>query len=158
MIVLLIVSALVNFGSTALLSRLGLASFKAVHPYIAGITLLISAALTLTYIFDYISSKFNGRLSKRKSRKYIGDLTPDEKELLSLYINGNTKSQFYPLNNGVATGLQRAGIIFLASNVGTLIFGEERFPFNIHDWAWKLLLENPQFIAKPEEARKGRKA
>lgn len=147
MIVLLSVSAIVIFGPPNVLREIGLLQLKTLHPMVIGVVFLISAAFTLTYFAEWLTAWVKRIVFRVVRRKYLRDLTVEEKRMLASYIQAKSKSQFFALSNGVAIGLKNAGIIFVASNSGSQSWGEDVFPFNMHDWAWKEIQKNPAIIS-----------
>lgn len=77
-------------------------------------------------------------------RKRLHQLTSDEKSILREYIEGQTRTQYLNVNDGVTAGLQDARIIYRASSVSTGMF---RFPYNIVDAAWDYLNQYPDLLA-----------
>lgn len=108
-------------GAAALLSGVGLAVAQGQR---------ISAWLALR--------KKTGGLIRR-----LNNLSPEEKALLKKYIDAETKTQYFDLQDGVAAGLKAVGILYRPTDMGDLEVG---FAFNIQPWAWDHLRSNPQLL------------
>lgn len=82
--------------------------------------------------------KFYNRMSKR-----LNNLTEDEKQILRYYIANQTKSNVLKFDDGIVQGLVAKDIIRRASSLGNLLEG---FPYNISEFAWEYLNEDPWIL------------
>lgn len=80
--------------------------------------------------------------AQAKRQRYLETLTIQEKQLLCGYLLTGSKTQNLQFDDGVVRGLERVGIIYLASELGT-IYG---CAYNISQWAWKYINQNPRLI------------
>lgn len=97
------------------------------------------------------------RKEKGKSLlRRLNNLSPNEKGLLKQYIDGATKTQYFDIQDGVAAGLNAAGILFRPTDVGDFVDG---FAFNLQPWVWNHLQKNPQLLegAAPQRPRETRR-
>jgi len=76
-------------------------------------------------------------------------LSNDEKMILTPYIRQRVRTKYYPIDNGVANGLEAKHILYRAS---ILSAGDVDFPYNIQDIAYDCLLKHPQFLELDESA------
>lgn len=77
--------------------------------------------------------------------KYIlKNLSREEKELLKEYIDNDTKTRRFSINNGVAMGLKSMNVLYISSNISRS--PAMKFPFNLQPWAWEMLKENPKYL------------
>ncbi len=81
----------------------------------------------------------------RVHKNILKNLTRDQKELLIPYINENTSTQYFELNDGVACSLEQLNIICRSSNMGQSLSFE--FPFSLQPWARKMLLKHPEYLS-----------
>ena len=75
------------------------------------------------------------------------DLTPDERQVLRVYLESDTRTQYLDVQDGVAQGLAQARIIYRASNMGTLT----TFAFNVQPWAWDYLRAHRELLEDRDE-------
>ena len=112
------------FTGEVFLEKFGLKEFvDNSRPWI-GIIFLMATSLVVVDVFYRIANwlKLNyTRIKKQKSRlDRLLNLTPEEKDIFLGYLVPNTRTQFFPINDGVVTGLEAEGLIFKSSNVGNL--------------------------------------
>lgn len=79
-----------------------------------------------------------------RNKRILANLSKDEKELLREYINNDTKTRTFSIQNGTAMGLKAYNVLYMSSNItrGRSLM----FPFNIETWAWEMLKENPKYL------------
>ncbi len=112
---------------------------------VAFLFFLVSALLpVIPWCVDRIRAKTEDNRVRRQRLDLITKLTPEEKELLKLFIEGNTKAQDLNTQDGVVGRLLAIDFLVIASSVS---YGGRRgsftFPVNIQDWLWDELCENP---------------
>jgi hypothetical protein len=86
-----------------------------------------------------------------RHRRELADLrtlTPAEKQVLRGYIDRNTKTQYFQLEDGVVSGLQRCGFLYRPTSMGRMVSG---FAFNIKPWVWNYLKAHPELLGGPED-------
>lgn len=108
---------------------------------------LASAGFLLAYGSFELVSAVRARRQRRARRAAqlaaLHNLTPEEQAILAAYIRQNTKSIRLPIQSGVTNGLEDAGIIYRASDFGTMGTG---FAYNIQPWAWEHLHAHPELL------------
>jgi hypothetical protein len=89
------------------------------------------------------------RLALHKAWKSLSELTNDEKRLLQMYYLKKTKTMLLDPGSGIVRGLEIAGILFRTSELGgySVDVSGLAFSYNVTDWAWKKINENPEIIA-----------
>ena len=102
---------------------------------------IMAALLSLAerHIIDYVSN----RLWLRRKAKRMHDLTPQEKQILRVFFENNTRSCSLNVANGVVGGLVAEEIIYRSANISQ---GGTVFSHNIQPWAWDYLRKNPHLI------------
>ncbi len=115
-----------------------------------GFIFLASCAFLLTFLGYYIKEIFMEWNRKRRmikeSIKSLSHLSPEEKEELSNYIIFETKSWRLKPEDGIATSLEKANLIYLACNRGHIIDG---FAYNLYPCVWDELNKYPELL-EPE--------
>ena len=139
------------FAPVNLLELFGLVAFVSQYkPYI-GVAFLLSASLLLsswlTGLGGWVLDRVRESKALRSGKKRLHNLTEEEQKILRRYILKKTRTQYLNVDDGVASGLVSAGVIYRSSNVGRLTV----FPFNIQPWAWKYLNEHPKLLSSSED-------
>ena len=170
---LVIVCALLLWGSDEFKAGLGLQPFIDNYREWIGIVFLFFLVLGLQPIVSFIYTKITDKIEQQKKRetaeariqteikeeearkiaqlkeaeKNIRGLTGDEKAILIYFLQNNTRTQDLDYQNGNVTRLTNLGFVCRASNVS---YGGRRgsftFPYNISDWAWGYIQENPEVL------------
>jgi hypothetical protein len=76
-------------------------------------------------------------------KRYLRGLTEEEKEILRFYLLKKTRTNSLRPDDGIVNGLETAGIIYAASEYGSILNGH---PFNISPPAWKYLNKRPYLL------------
>lgn len=150
--IIFIISSMILFLPTKYIKLLNLEIFVSKFGYIFGLLLLIS----VVGLFVLIISKINQLIKKirfhNKIKKYFKTVTPEEKIVLSNYIHGNKKTNYYSIENGVVNNLKILGILYISSQVGGL-----NFPYTMRDFSWKYLNKNKHLLSLTEEEQESLK-
>lgn len=146
-----ITAGTILFAPPSVLSALGLTDFMLDNRGFLGLLFLLSLG-TLTVLFlqslsSLISSERAEHLRERSTEQrrveVLMDLTPSEKAYLLPYIRDQEGTQYFSLTDGVAGGLVAKGILFRASNLGSMKTG---FAYNLQPWARRQLAKNPKLL------------
>lgn len=137
-------------GSSALLfipdewlNRISLLAFKTMHSETIGLAFLVSAIATLIQLALWFKNDLWDEFWFRKNmEKQLHELTPPEKQIMCGYVLNQTRTQYFPLSDGIITGLGKAGILYRPNGAGEYM----RYPCNIHPWAYKYLIQNEHLI------------
>lgn len=135
----IVLCSLLLSGET--LDWLGLGSFRWIVAILFVLTLCIFVSQILAVVWKSFASCRRRRSIAAYRRNRLHQLTYDEKLVLKGYIDGQTRTQYLDINDGITAGLEAARIIYRASTISTGMF---RFPYNITDAAWDYLNENPR--------------
>jgi len=81
--------------------------------------------------------------AKRKIAHRLARLNEDEKQILRFYVQYQTRTNRLRVDDGVVQGLVSARIIFLATELGSLLDG---FDHNISQVAWDVLNKDPSLL------------
>jgi ABC-type multidrug transport system fused ATPase/permease subunit len=131
------------------------------RPYI-GIAFVVSLAFIMAALigaaFDFARGKY-GRvrvktLTREARERRLHKLTEIEKDYLRPYLEEDTPTQNFDLEDGVAQGLQAQKIIYMSSPMGYLLDG---FAFNIQPWARDYLKDHPELLASKDPNRKSQR-
>jgi hypothetical protein len=145
--ILCVITSIMLFSGDDLLSKLALAEAKKSLQIWIGLVWLISVSILLAEIvfptFKWVSRRIKWHFNLKEYQKRLHDLTIEEKELLSEYIDNNTRTASIEYSNGVAKELESAMVIRRASN---LSHHYNVFPYNIQPWAWEYLTKNPELL------------
>jgi len=108
------------------------------HDYLQYIIFLFFMSFVLVLSFH-----IGGRRYIYHGKKYLRNLSSNEKEVLNEYVNSNTTTQLFECTNGTVLGLEYKGILFQASiNSDNGYF----YPYNIQPWALNYLKRNKQLL------------
>ena len=80
--------------------------------------------------------------SETKHDQILQNLSSDEKRLLRQYITKDVKVLKLFFGNGTAHGLVKQGILFTSPSYSLDI----NYNFNLSEWTWKKLKENPKLL------------
>lgn len=145
---LFVLSGFIIIAPLKWLTFLGINNFKDKYLTFISLVFIGSSAFILvavgTQVFKKIKLWYRSISFDRQIIKYLKELTPIEKNYLSQYIDNKTQTQNFSLLDGVAQGLVRKNILYLATSVGTM-FGIG-FAFNIVPIAYKYLLKNKNLL------------
>lgn len=73
----------------------------------------------------------------------LSNLSKEEKAILSEYIDNDTKTNYYNINDGVIGGLVSTQILYRSTNISQM---GSVFSYNIQPWAWEMLRKNPKYL------------
>ncbi|ETJ47403.1 superinfection exclusion B family protein [Pseudoalteromonas agarivorans] len=145
--ILCVITSIMLFSGDELLSKLALVEAKKSLQIWIGLVWLISVSVLLAEIifptFKWISQKIKRHFNLKDYQQRLHALTAEEKELLSEYIDRNTRTTSIKYSNGVAKELESAMVIRRASNMAHY---HDVFPYNIQPWAWDYLNKNPELL------------
>ncbi|WP_166212979.1 super-infection exclusion protein B [Cognatiluteimonas telluris] len=144
---LLLIAGLVLWGPGWFVSGLGLEAFIATYRMWLGVVFLLFLAATLPTPIQWVATKAWEWLKERRGMKArrarLHDLSSDEKEVLRYYLTNNVRTQTLDCADGIAPALERAWIIYRASNVSQ---GYTDFAYNIQQWALDYIREHPEVL------------
>jgi transposase len=108
--------------------------------------LLVSAAITsgLSLAYRWIKQKRKNAAFLRRGRERLRHLSEPEKEILRRYIEGQTRTQYLAMSDGVVNGLVHEGILYRASTLSSFL---DHFAYNIQPWAWDYLNDHPKLLS-----------
>lgn len=115
-----------------------------------GISFLVSVVglvVTSAIALQQKISEANRRRSARAAQNQrFKELSPVERAYLAGYIAAETKTRSFQINDGVAQGLEHAGIIYRSTTVSSMF---TYFAYNMQPWAWEYLNKNKRLL-EPE--------
>ena len=145
--ILLVISSILLFGNDTLINKLGLLSAREYLKTWVGVVWLISISITLAElvnpIYKWVKNKIEFKQNLKKLQSRLHELTPNEKEFLSVYIKNNTRTNSANISDGVVSGLVSATIVYRSSQLSHY---HTVFPYNIQPWAWDYLQQHPECL------------
>ncbi len=145
--IICVISSILLFGTDGLLTKIGLIGVKEELKLWLGFTWLFSLSFVAANILEpalkYIAKKIKWYFNLKESQKRLHKLTPDEKRVLSEYIDRNTRTTSLHYSDGVAKELEAAMIIRQASNLSHY---RDVFAYNIQPWAFEYLMKHPDLL------------
>jgi hypothetical protein len=118
-----------------------------VWPWLIFIAIASIAGLIVTRL-----SKLEARMKRKKEAKSLlarlRSLSIEEKVLLMTYMDRQTKTLYFEIENGLARGLEAHGILFRPSSISRA--GDMVFAFNLQSWAWVELQGHPELLELPK--------
>ena len=142
---LCIVSGILIFSESTL-DQFGLKGLVFEYRAYLGVAFLLTLALTLVnslaatwkFIYPWIAEAY----WIRAGRKRLQNLNPTEKQILSYYIQNQTRSQNLPIQDGTVNALQKEKIIIRGSSLGSM----HGFDYIMQPWAWEYLNKHPELL------------
>ena len=135
-----------------------LMSIKNIGPVLAGRIIVYREKYGLFIVFPLFGSlsmisidisqlvfmKWKRKRKYKNRLKYLYQLTIQEKNILSGYIDDDTKTQELSIMSGVVKGLEYAGVIYRSTDLGSAAGAS--FDYNIQPWAWHYLKDNLELL------------
>jgi len=118
-----------------------------VRPYLGAAAIVALVGLVVAEA-SAPNSWFSRKLRARLQFKHLRFLSPAEKRVLRGYIDENTKTQYFRMDDGVVGGLTQLGYLYCSAEIGYM---EKGFAFNIQPWLWDYLLKHPDILGRPED-------
>jgi hypothetical protein len=147
-------AALLLFAPLQLVARFGLSDFRAKHLHWIGLTCLVTGSMIVASIIfsllDRLARWWREKRALRSLRRYLRDLTPEEKAVLLEYLAEDTATRYFNAMDGVINGLCAKGILFRASSLGRRF----EFAYNMQPWAREYLLTRSHLLLTPEQMAK----
>lgn len=142
-------SAFLAFAPEAILGDLGLTTFRNDYRVWVGVPTVVSGALLATHmlreVWRFARVRSGVRAQIKRWERRLHDLTPEERAVLRCYLENDTRTQRFPLDDGAVQELVSFGVLRVASSLGT----RHSFAYNIQPWAWDYLRANPRLLAEP---------
>jgi hypothetical protein len=146
-----LVSGFLLFANDSFLGKFGLGEFVVNFRSWIGIVFLMTTSLividVLYQIFAWLKSIYINKRSQKIRFERFQNLTFEEKDILLSYLIQNTRTQYFPINDGVVLGLELEKMLFKSSNIGD----PDSWPFNVQPWAWDMLKKHLNELFSNEE-------
>lgn len=130
--------------------KFGLNKILTDYKTIIGIIAVSAYSFLLTYILfwiiDAIVKKVKRQMMIRASKRALKKLSAEEKRVLSHYIISESKSSRLRPQDGIASSLEEANIIYLAYERGHVLNG---FSYNLYPWIWDEINDKSELL-EPE--------
>lgn len=98
---------------------------------------------SIILIYPIIKNYYNEIQRKNCIINYLKNLTEGEKEILRYYHHYQTKSNRLKLDDGTVALLREKGIIYIATERGSIISGSDH---NISEIAWNYIETHPDIL------------
>ena len=135
-------SSVLLFAPLEFVMKIGLESFRNDYVSVIGFVFLASGVLTLLNAshaaLNPIKTFMAESQLERNTNIILNELTAAEKAVLRPYILGGENTQYFPISDGISSGLQTKGILYRASNLSLPGPGSP-FAYNLQPIARKLL-------------------
>jgi hypothetical protein len=140
-------SGVVLFVPPELAGILGFVDLRANHRAWVGTSFVLGASALVIRggwsIWTKVRTRFEYRKRRQRRIASLAVLSPLEKGVLKRYVQGQTKSQYLLVSDGVTRSLEHAQIIYRAANISK---SGMSFAYNLQPWAWKYLNEHPELL------------
>ncbi len=144
LLALLFFSSIIIFMPDSWGNSFGVSSqIEIIRPY-CFFCALLCACLLLAHLTNQAHNKFQEYWNERNLQKRLHMLSEPEKSVLREYIEKNTKTQYFRLDDGVIGGLEAWGIVYRAANISHGC--DVSFPYNLQPWAWNYLKDNSEIL------------
>lgn len=142
----LLASSIILFLPNAWLGSIGLQAFKTNNIETIGLAFVVSLVATMIQLIIWLKrTLWDSRQARKSLEKRLHNLSYQEKQILCAYVLNKVKTQYFRIEDGVVQGLVHSRILYLSSNMGSLIRG---FSYNIQLWAYEYLSENTHLITE----------
>lgn len=142
-----LVAAALLFSPRPWLSSIGVDGIASSQRQFIGLLFICSLAICSVALsvkaINFIKYRLYVRSRERRTREKLSSLMEDEKQILRYYFVYQTRSNVLRFDDGVVKGLEAAGVIYRASEVGNILEG---FAYNISNVAWKYIEQNPELL------------
>lgn len=143
LIAIIFVIGVILFIPEELAKILAVDGFRKTFRVFLGPSLLLLIFLLIARLFLFFTEIYTKNKVLKNRFKLFQNLTPEEKEYLSEYVDKDKNSLIMPLEDGVIGGLETKGIVYIASNMGYL---GGAFAFNLQPWALEYLKKNKKLL------------
>ena len=146
-----LVTGFAIFSSDSVLDTFGVKTFVADNRGYIGVAFLITVALLIPEAGVLLYRRYTGlRVKSTASKKldrFLRNMTFEEKRILRQYIERQTKTAYFDIENGVVGGLDDDGIIYKATNLRRT----NRCAYNIVPDVWDYLQKHPDVLSTSKE-------
>ena len=127
------------------ITTIGLSEILTRYRSYLGIALLSSIVIMVVRLVGWLYKRTNLHISQKHQEKLLiqslSELTPGEKAYLLPYIADKRNTQYFLIEDGIASGLVAKNILYLASNLG-----HPDFAYNMQPWARRHLAKNVNLL------------
>lgn len=149
MVALCIASGLILFLPNNFIDKLYMAKFRNDFGFVIGLIFIITVAIILCNLAVKLSNFFFNKIRLKKLRenrkKFMDNLSQEEKELIKEIDNKLDKTVELPIHNGIIIKLQNANIITPTANEFYVDFEEPIIKFFLQPWVSEYIKENNNF-------------
>jgi len=130
---------------------LGIETLRNQFRSLLGVATIFSIAGLVVFVAATAEARWQQRKQTKKYFAELRALSPEEKDLLATYMSQQTKTLYFDMDDGIATGLQSRGILYRPTTLGSLVDG---FAFNLQPWVWNELQEHPELLQSNDQRRR----
>ena len=148
LIMIFALSFLILFLPNKYIETLNLDFFVENFSHIFGILLIISFLGLLRILILNLKKIITKIRNNYKRKKYLENLSPEEKMILGGYIFSKQKTRYFDLGNGKVIHLINMGFLYRSSEASTELLN---FAFTMNSFTWNYLNKNKGLIRLTEE-------
>jgi hypothetical protein len=127
-----------------LAERLGVAALRTSHAPHFGLAFILATSMLVARALAFVGRIVKDYTRRWRDRRQLAYLTPDQKAVLRRYIDEDTCTLNFRIDDGVAQGLLLVGLLHRASPIFDMVEGT---PYNVQPWLWRLLKKRPELLA-----------
>ena len=101
-----------------------------------------SSVLCIVHAVALALSKTPSLYKRWAIKRKLHHLSSSERQVLKTFIEQDTKTQMFKVTDGIVGGLERAGMLYRASDW----MKGSRIAFNMSDWVWDYLKKHPYLL------------
>lgn len=137
-----ITSFIIFFIPTNIVKDIAPALYDYYRP-VSGLIFILSISGLIVELSIFIANKIRIQFRIQKGKARLNSLTKEEKDILRRYISGDTRTQFFAVDNGAIAELASLGILITYVRTYHMMKG---IPYGIADWALKYLKSNSHIL------------
>jgi hypothetical protein len=130
------VTGFILLAPSTIISPFGLLAYRDKGKLYFGIAFFVLSAVIIANTVQRLAHMNNSFFAMWARKKRLHRLTAEEVQILRQYIEGQTRTNYLDINDGVVSGLISEAIIYRSANVSTFF---TTFAHNIQPWAWNYL-------------------
>jgi hypothetical protein len=134
---------IILFVPAGIAAMLGVDTFRQTFRVFLGPSFILVASWLIARFLGSLGNPFQRYIAERKVRKYLRELTPEEKGYLKPFIADGKNTIHTTAEDGISGGLAAKRIIYCPSREYDLVEG---VPFNLNPSARRHLEKNPDLL------------
>lgn len=148
LMIVFVLSTSILFLPNKYIETLSLDFFVENFSHIFGILFMISFLGLLRILILNLKEKIIKLHFNYKRKKYLENLSPEEKLILGSYIFSKQKTRYFSAGNGKVIHLIKIGFLYESAEVSARLL---KFAFTMNNFTWNYLNKNKDLIRISEE-------